>query len=88
MHADVRVRVQPRAKREGVGEWRGDAVVVRVSAPPVDGRANVAVCKVVAQAVGVPPTKVSVIRGHTSRDKTLRVEGVSAADLARSLGRT
>jgi uncharacterized protein (TIGR00251 family) len=88
MHADVRVRVQPRAKRPGVGEWRGDALVVRVSAPPVEGRANVAVCQAVAKAAGVPPSRVSVVRGHASRDKTLRVEGVTPAELARSLRRT
>jgi uncharacterized protein len=87
MHADVRVRVQPRAKRAGVGGWRGDALVVRVSAPPVEGRANVAVCKLVAKAAGVPPSKISVVRGHASREKTLRVEGVTPEDLARSLGR-
>jgi uncharacterized protein len=87
MHADVRVRVQPRAKRPGLGEWRGEALVVRVNAPPVEGRANAAVCQAVAKAAGVPPSRVSVVRGHATREKTIRVEGVTAAELARALGR-
>jgi uncharacterized protein (TIGR00251 family) len=87
MHADLRVRVQPRAKRAGIGEWRGDALVVRVTAPPVEGRANAAVRKAIAEAAGVPASKVTIVRGRASRDKTLRVEGVSADDLARRLGR-
>jgi uncharacterized protein (TIGR00251 family) len=88
VHADVRVRVQPRAKRPGVGDWRGDALVVRVSAPPIEGRANAAVCQAVAKAAGVPPSRVSVVRGHSGREKTIRVEGVTPEDLASRLGRT
>jgi uncharacterized protein (TIGR00251 family) len=87
MHADLRVRVQPRAKRAGIGEWRGDALVVRVTAPPVEGRANAAVRKAIAEAAGVPASKVTIVRGRASRDKTLRVEGVSADYLVRRLGR-
>jgi len=85
MHADVRVRVQARSKRPGI-ERRGDALLVRVAAPPVDGRANDAVCKAIAAAAGVPSSSVSVLRGHTARDKTVRVEGVAPEELERKLG--
>jgi uncharacterized protein YggU (UPF0235/DUF167 family) len=52
--------------------------VVRVTAPPVDGKANAALCAFVADRAGVPPSRVSVIRGTTSRDKVVRVEGAEA----------
>jgi uncharacterized protein (TIGR00251 family) len=74
-HALVTVRVQPRAKRtEVVGEREG-AVVIRVAAPPVDGKANAALCRFVAERAGVPKGAVSVVRGESARDKLVRVEG-------------
>jgi len=68
-----------------VGE-RAGAVVIRVSAPPVDGKANDALCRLVAKAAGVPPSRVRVVRGHTARDKVLDVEGVEPAALRSALG--
>ena len=70
------VRVQPRAKRDEVVGERAGAVVIRVNAPPVDGKANAAVCRFVAERAGVPRSAVSVVRGQSARDKVLRVEGV------------
>jgi uncharacterized protein len=60
--------------------------VVRVSAPPVDGKANAALCALVAERAGVPPSRVSVVRGLASRDKVVRVEGVEPAALRSALG--
>jgi len=77
--------VQPRARRTEVVGERGDRIVVRVTAPPVDGRANDALCALVADRAGVPAGRVSVVRGHSSRDKTVRVEGVDAEALRRAL---
>jgi len=62
-------------------------LVARVAAPPVDGRANAALCKLLAGAAGVPPSRVSVVRGLTSRDKTVRFEGVDPTALHAALGR-
>jgi uncharacterized protein (TIGR00251 family) len=84
MHADIRVRVQPRAKREGIGR-RGELIVVRVAAPPVDNRANDAVCKAIAAAAGVPRSRVTVVKGHTAREKTIRVDGIAPEELERKL---
>ncbi len=86
MTARLDVRVQPRARRDEVAGERAGRVVIRVTAPPADGRANAAVCRVVAEAVGVPPSAVAVVRGRTSRDKTLEVTGVDAAALRGALG--
>jgi len=52
--------------------------VIRVTAPPVDGKANAALCAFVAERAGVPPSRVSIVRGTTSRDKVVRVEGAEA----------
>jgi uncharacterized protein len=61
-------------------------VVIRVTAPPVDGKANEALCRLVAKKAGVAPSNVTVIRGHTARDKVLRVEGATPAQLRAALG--
>jgi uncharacterized protein (TIGR00251 family) len=82
---DVQVRLQPRARRNEVVGERGGAVVIRVTAPPVDGKANAALCAFVARAAGVPPSRVTVVRGQTSRDKVVRVEGVDDAALRAAL---
>ena len=59
----------------------------RVSAPPVDGRANRALCGLIAKRVGVAPSKVTVVRGQKSRDKLVRVEGVEQAAVLATLTR-
>jgi uncharacterized protein len=83
--AELRVRLQPRARREEIVGERDGVVVIRVTAPPVDGKANAALCGLVAKAAGVAPSQVSVVRGHTARDKVLRVEGVEDAALRAAL---
>jgi uncharacterized protein (TIGR00251 family) len=57
----------------------------RVSAPPVDGKANKALCRLIAKRIGVAPSRVSVVRGKKSRDKIVRVERVDAAALGKAL---
>jgi uncharacterized protein len=81
--ADLAIRVQPRAKRSEVAGERGGAVVIRVSAPPVDGKANEAVCRLIAERVRVPKSAVRIVRGESSRDKIVRIDGLSA-DQART----
>jgi uncharacterized protein (TIGR00251 family) len=85
-HADLSVRVQPRSRRDEVVGERAGAVVIRLSAPPVDGKANAALCAYLAKLAGVPKTNVSVVRGQTSRDKVVRIEGVTAEQLRVALG--
>lgn len=67
------VRVIPRAKRDEVGGRRAGRLIVRTTASPVDGRANVAVCKLVAEHLGVPARHVTIESGQRSRDKILRI---------------
>jgi uncharacterized protein len=75
---DLAIRVQPRAKRTEVAGERAGAVVIKVSAPPVDGKANEAVCRLIARRLGVPARAVSVVKGQKARDKVVRVEGIDA----------
>lgn len=64
---------------------RGGVLRAKVSAPPVDGKANQSLCRLIAKQVGVSPSRVSVVRGEKSRDKVVRVEGVEIAELRRAL---
>ena len=83
--ADVAIRLQPRAKREEVVGERAGAIVIRVTAPPVDGKANAALCAFIAKAAGVSASSVAVVRGQTSRDKVVRVDGVTLQALRAAL---
>lgn len=79
MRARITVHVTPRAGRDEVVGWRGDALSVRVSAPPDGGKANAAVEKLIAGKLGVPKTAANVVRGHTARTKHVEVDGVDQA---------
>jgi uncharacterized protein (TIGR00251 family) len=83
---ELRVRVQPRAHRNELAGERGGSLLVRVTAPPVDGRANDAVRRLVAKRLGLAAGRVEVARGAGSRDKLLRVEGVESPALRARVG--
>jgi hypothetical protein len=85
--ARITVRATPRSGRDSIAAGAGGVYLVRVTAPPDEGRANAAVCKLVAEALGVPKTAVTVVRGHTARTKQLEVEGLSQADAESRLPR-
>jgi uncharacterized protein (TIGR00251 family) len=85
----VRVRVQPRASRDEILGWRADNVLgVRVTAAPVEGQASAAVARLVATALGLPRSAVTVVRGERGRDKVLRVAGLSAEEVRARLTAT
>ncbi len=82
----LRVRVQPRASRSEIVGWRADGVLsVRVAAPPVEGRANAAVAALLAGALDLRPSAVTVERGARGRDKLVRVEGVTLDEIRRRI---
>jgi uncharacterized protein (TIGR00251 family) len=76
------VVVQPRAARERLGPVVGDRLKVAVNAPPVDGQANAAVIRLIAETLKIPRASVEIARGETGRRKTLRLRGVTRAALA------
>lgn len=81
--ARIAVRVTARAHADAVDGVDGGQLRVRVVAPPTDGRANASVTRLIADALGVPPSHVRVIAGLANRHKIVAVDGVSRADLAR-----
>lgn len=82
----VAVHITPRSARNEVIGWRGAELAVRVTAPPEGGKANAAVCVVVARAVGVPKSAVSVVSGQASRHKVLEVTGVTDTEVVDTFG--
>ncbi len=83
----VPVRVQPRSSRSRVEPPRDGAVVVRVTAPPVDGEANRACLETVAKWLGIRKSQVSLAAGQTSRHKTVHVAGIDAESVLRAIER-
>lgn len=77
------LHIQPGAKQTGFAGPHGEAMKVRLAAPPVDGKANAALCAFLATFCGVPKSAVELISGDTSRAKRVRISAASAATLAR-----
>lgn len=83
--ARISVRLRPRGRGDELLGFEEGVLRARVSAPPTDGRANRALCKLIAARVGVAPSRVSVVLGGKSRDKVVEVRSVGADELARRL---
>jgi uncharacterized protein (TIGR00251 family) len=79
------VRVHPRASRTAITGTVGDALKLTLSAPPVDGRANVALGEFFAEVFSVPRSAVQVLAGERSRNKVIRIAGRSASELEQML---
>jgi uncharacterized protein (TIGR00251 family) len=73
----IDVRVIPRAGKSGLAGRRGNALLVRLNAPPVDGAANAELVQVLAEAFGVPRRSVEIVAGERSRHKRVRVSGAT-----------
>ena len=84
--ANFSVRVTVRASRNAIeGEWQG-ALKVRLAAPPVEGRANEALRRLLAERLNVPLSAIEIVSGERSRTKRLRIRGTSAGQV-RNLAR-
>jgi uncharacterized protein YggU (UPF0235/DUF167 family) len=84
--AQLSIRLTPRAARERLAPGPGGSFVAHVTAPPVEGAANESLCRLVARAAGVPPSRVTVVRGQRARQKVVRVEGRDAAAVRERVG--
>ena len=84
--ATFAVKVQPRAKRNGVIGEIGEALKLALTAPPIEGRANDACIEFLAKLLKVPRSSVTIASGETSRRKVIRVAGLSADEVRRRLG--
>ncbi|MFL5328970.1 MAG: DUF167 domain-containing protein [Gemmataceae bacterium] len=81
----INVRVQPGAKKSRVIGPHGDAIKIAIAAPPVEGKANAALVEFIAELFSVKRSQVELVRGETSRSKTLLIRGINAAQAARIL---
>lgn len=86
MPARLAVKVVPGASRDQVAGMLGERLKIRVSAPAEGGMANAAVCRLLANALGIPIRSVSIIEGHTRPEKTVALGGVSLDEVRRRLG--
>ena len=81
----LKVRVQPKASRNQVDGYADGTVRLRVTAPPQGGKANLAVEELLAKTLGVPRSRVKVVRGHASRQKLVSVDLLTPADIEKCL---
>ncbi len=74
----IRIKAVPGARSDQIAGLLGDRLKVRIAAPPEDGKANKAICKLIAKQLGVPARALTIEIGHTSPEKVIRAEGVTA----------
>jgi hypothetical protein len=82
---EIRIHLQPRASKTEIVGLYGEAVKIRISAPPVDGRANAELCRFLARQLGVPQQYVQVISGVSSRQKRVFIRGKTLTEIGASL---
>jgi uncharacterized protein (TIGR00251 family) len=80
------VRVVPRSAREGVAGTSGGAVRIRLTAPPVENRANEALVRFLSKSLDIPRRRVELVTGDRGRHKVVRIEGMSRDEIFRRLG--
>jgi uncharacterized protein len=79
------IRIQPRASKNGIVTMEGGGLKIRLTAPPVDGAANEALVKFLADTLSIPKSHVEIVSGHTSREKIVRISGINDAEVRRVL---
>lgn len=79
------LHIVPRARATAVAGTHGDAIKIRVAAPPVDGAANAELVRFLAAQLGVPAARVTIAAGTGGRRKTVAVEGMEANQIRRAL---
>ena len=79
------VRVHPGATKNGVTGIHAEAVKIALTAPPIDGKANEALIALLADVLRLPHARIAIVSGLTSRSKTLRITGTSAAEVTAAL---
>lgn len=81
----ISVKLQPRASKNEIGEMLGEELKIKVTAPPVDAAANQALVEFLADKLECSRGKVELIRGHTSRHKTILLHGFNSAEVIQKL---
>jgi uncharacterized protein (TIGR00251 family) len=82
----LKIYLHPRASRDAICGLRGDAIKVNVTAPPVEGKANMALQRFIAAKLNLSASQVEIMAGKRSRQKILRISGISRAAVEKALG--
>jgi uncharacterized protein (TIGR00251 family) len=80
------VRAVPRASKNEIRGIHGEALKVRLQAPPVEGKANQALIRFLSEALAVPRSQITIASGETGRNKTVLITGLSKPELIRKIG--
>ena len=79
------IRIQPRASKNEIITMESGGLKIRLTAPPVDGAANEALVKFLAATLSISRSHIEIVSGHTSREKVVRISGISGAEVRRLL---
>lgn len=82
----IQVHASPRASKTQIQGLHGDALKIRLQAPPVDGKANETLIEFLAESLNIPQRQISLLSGHTSRHKRLCLQGITASQVTHALG--
>lgn len=82
----ILIKAVPGARRDQIAGMLGDRLKVRVAAPPEDGRANAAICRTIASALGIKERDVRILSGHTHPEKTVAIDGLADGAVRAGLG--
>ena len=88
LSATFSIRIQPRASKNEVIQMEGGGIKIRLTAPPVDGAANEALVKFLSDRLDIPKSQIEIVSGHTSKNKIVRIEGISQEESERVLNKT
>ena len=86
MSVRIALHVTPRCARDEFVGWRGSELAVHVTVPPEDGKANIAVVRLLAKALAVPARDVHIVRGGSARHKLLEIDGIDTRQLIQAFG--
>lgn len=82
----LRVKVTPNAGSNSLGIEKGDTLSVKLTSPPAEGKANKSLLKFLGKKLGIPPSSISILYGHSSREKVLLINGADEATVRERLG--
>jgi uncharacterized protein (TIGR00251 family) len=82
----LKIYLRPRASRDAICGLHGDAIKVKVTAPPVEGKANVALQRFIADKLNLSASQIEIMAGKRSREKILKISGISRAEVEKALG--
>lgn len=86
LETKIAVHLTPGARQDAILGWREDVLWAQVTAPPVEGRANAALLRLLAQALEMAPGRLRLAAGHRSREKLVAAEGMTGEEIRAKLG--